>query len=112
VASIQCESEAGTVFREKEITVTSLGSEDDIHDSVVREAEQTLGVEVDELELDNLLTESYVEAQELLRDNDACRGLFGTEESRRNGWDPAVVLGRLFANRGGVGSLGYGPTLV
>jgi hypothetical protein len=47
----------------------------------------------------------------LLRDNSACFEMFGTEETRRNAWCPDALLGKLFFNQGGLGSIGYGPTL-
>jgi len=70
----------------------------------------TYGPEVDAFERGGLLIDAYVRAQKML-ESERCTKVFGTDESKANGWNPSQVLGKLMFGQGGLGSIGYGHTL-
>jgi len=76
-----------------------------------KDAEASYGADLDQTELDKLLFDGYTQAQGDLQDP-TCAGVFGTADTRSNGWDPATILGSLFFGRTDLGSIGYGPSIV
>jgi RHS repeat-associated protein len=82
-----------------------------LNPTLAKRANDLIGKDLDNAELWDFLYDAYVQAQNLLKDNKPCIQLFGTDETRNNGWDPAVVLGKLFWRQGNLGSIDYGNTL-
>jgi len=109
-ARIECSSTKGTVSGSDWVEFTGEVSRDAILNAT-KDVQQTLGSGVDQQERWNFLYDAYVQAQNDLKDNPECQQVFGTVDSRQNGWDPGTVLGNLFWHQGGLGSVGYGPTL-
>jgi RHS repeat-associated protein len=76
-----------------------------------KQAQQDLGRQLDQQERTNVLLDAYVQAEKDLDNNTPCQNLYGTAQTRSNGWDPAVVLANLFWGTNNLGHIGYGPTL-
>jgi hypothetical protein len=68
------------------------------------------GREVDREELSILSDEDFDSVYQKLL-SPKCADLYGTPESRENGWDPATIFRNLFAGHGGFGEVKFGPTL-
>ena len=69
------------------------------------------GAGLDRTELDKFLASVYRKAQDILATHENCSKLFGTDQSRANGWNPMNVLKGMFFGEGGLGSIRYGSTL-
>jgi hypothetical protein len=107
-ALVYCQSVLGFVDQQTEISINGIGVDD--YKGIEDRAARTVGADLDREELPWILIDAYAVAQKMLELED-CSKLFGTSETRANGWSPSQVLSNLVFGRGDLGSVGCGPTL-
>ncbi len=107
-AEVYCVSEGGTISTQEWIDIPYTEN----YSQIEGIARDQIGSDLDDSEKRFLLLDAYTQAQQMLAANSECAEIFGTAETRANGWAPGTVLANLFFNQGSMGSIGYGPTLI